>query len=298
MKITSKKNIKKNRKHSRKNVRKNKRSRKNVGKYSRKNVMRGGVLSAELTDIIRQLKSNDPVLTTLIFSRKNIGDEGATAIAEALKTNTTLTELDIRLNGIDDEGATAIAEALKTNTTLTILNISYNNIGDAGAQAIAKALKVNKTLTIIDIFGNNIGNIGAQALAEALKDNTTLTTLDIYDNESDNIDVAKIIELTNLIRKNRETLLNTQILNEFGKTPLLDKTLETLKKIFPDIKDPNEFMIKEEMDKIYMILMCINKRHANNSSFMCPIDTIQNKIVSYSLTYGDLIKPEYYPWVI
>ena len=43
MKIKSKKNIKKNRKHSRKNVRKNKRSKKNVGKYFKKNVMKGGV---------------------------------------------------------------------------------------------------------------------------------------------------------------------------------------------------------------------------------------------------------------
>jgi hypothetical protein len=263
MKIKSKKNIKKNRKHSRKNVRKNKRSRKNVGKYSRKNVMRGGVLSAELKDIISQLKSNDPVLTTLIFSGKKIGNEEAIALAGALKDNTTITEL----------------------------NISYNNIGDAGAQAIAKALKVNKTLTTLELFdNNNIGNIGAQALTEALKDNTTLTTLNIYDNESDIIDVEKIIELKKLIDKNRELILNTQIFNNFGKTHLLDKTLETLKKIFPDIKDPNEFMIEEALNKITIILRCLNKK-------FCP--DIKNTILSYySLTYRELIKPEYYPWVI
>ena len=56
-------------------------------------------------------------------------------------------------------------------------------------------------------------------------------------------------------------------------------------------------MIEEQLEQITMILMCINKKPANNSSFMCPID-IQNIILRFSLTYGDLIKPEYYPWVI
>ena len=72
MKIKSKKNIKKNRKHSRKNVRKNKRSRKNVGKYSRKNVMRGGVLSPYVIDLISRLTSNESEI--MMMGGNNIGD--------------------------------------------------------------------------------------------------------------------------------------------------------------------------------------------------------------------------------
>ena len=61
-------------------------------------------------------------------SDNNIGDEGATAIAKALETNTTLSELDLYHNNIGDEGATAIAKALETNTTLSKLDL--NKFGD------------------------------------------------------------------------------------------------------------------------------------------------------------------------
>ena len=73
-----------------------------------------------------------------------IGDGGARALSEALKTNTTLQSLNIGCeqeeseedeletlpttnkssdNGIGDEGARALSDALKTNTTLTALNL-------------------------------------------------------------------------------------------------------------------------------------------------------------------------------
>ena len=96
--------------------------------------------------------------------------------------------------------------------------------------------------------------------------------------------------------KNQNILLNTQIFNDFGQTPLLVKTLKNLKKIFPD-RDQNDFMIKEEQDRLMTLLMCINRRHANNSSFRCD-PNMKDNILSYSLTYGELIKLDYYPWNI
>jgi NLR family CARD domain-containing protein 3 len=47
-----------------------------------------------------------------------IGDVGAKALAEALKTNATLLILDLLRNNIEDEGAKAFGEGLKTNNTL------------------------------------------------------------------------------------------------------------------------------------------------------------------------------------
>jgi hypothetical protein len=113
MKIKSMKNIKNNRKHSKKNVRKNKRSRKNVGKYSRKNVMRGGVLSEAFQGIIKRLIDNDPTLTTLNLDYNNIGYEGAKAIAEALKVNTTLTTLNLISNGYWRYWSTSNSRSIK-----------------------------------------------------------------------------------------------------------------------------------------------------------------------------------------
>ena len=49
----------------------------------------------------------------------------------------------MQINSIGDDGAKAIAEALKVNPVLTVLDLHYNNIGVDGAKAIAEALKVN-----------------------------------------------------------------------------------------------------------------------------------------------------------
>ena len=47
-----------------------------------------------------------------------IGHEGAIAISDALKINSTLHEINLEKNQIGAEGASTIAGALKTNSTL------------------------------------------------------------------------------------------------------------------------------------------------------------------------------------
>ena len=55
--------------------------------------------------------------------------------------NRVLTNLDLHFNQIGDEGAKAIAEALKVNPVLTKLDLSVNNLGDAGKKAVRDAVK-------------------------------------------------------------------------------------------------------------------------------------------------------------
>ena len=62
--------------------------------------------------------NNTPKVKTLNFYE--IGDKGASAIAEALKFNTTVTSIDLGDNDIGDTGASAIAEALKVNKNISI----------------------------------------------------------------------------------------------------------------------------------------------------------------------------------
>tara|TARA_A100001015_G_C14947488_1_gene695260 strand:- start:853 stop:1530 length:678 start_codon:yes stop_codon:yes gene_type:complete len=80
-----------------------------------------------------------------------IGDEGAIAIAEALKENFTLSWwLCLMENQIGDEGAKAIAEMLEKNTTLLDLYINYGNpIGGELLDKINEKLKRNQTLNKI-----------------------------------------------------------------------------------------------------------------------------------------------------
>ena len=118
------------------------------------------------------------VVTELRLGSNPIGNNGAKAIAEALKVNTVLTQLWLNDNKIGDNGAKAIAEALKVNTVLTNLYLGYNSIGVEGAKAIAEALKVNTVLTKLVLYSNlSIGDEGAKAIAEALMVNTVLNNL-------------------------------------------------------------------------------------------------------------------------
>ena len=75
--------------------------------------------------ILKRLRQNDPILTHLNLGGNRITKEGATALAEALKTNTVLTTLYLGGNQITNEGATALAEALKINTVLMTLNLRW-----------------------------------------------------------------------------------------------------------------------------------------------------------------------------
>ena len=83
------------------------------------------------------------MVTTLFLSNNSIGDEGAKAIAEALKVNAVLTKLSLGGNKIGDVGAKAIANALKLGTAvLTELDLQYNsNMGEAGKKAVRDAVK-------------------------------------------------------------------------------------------------------------------------------------------------------------
>ena len=95
-----------------------------------------------------------------------IGDQGATAIGEALKVNGALTTLDLDYNEIGDHGATAIADALKVNGVLTTLWLTNNKIGDQGASAIGEALKFNDALKLKELW---VGSTNATLKAACAK---------------------------------------------------------------------------------------------------------------------------------
>ncbi len=129
--------------------------------------------------IAEALKVNSTVSHLRLRGSLNVSDGTGRAIARALEVNTTLMTLDISLNKIREEGARAIGEALKENTTLTELSLSDNFIGSAGVVSIAEALKENSTLTTLDLWNNGVGDIGFHFLAGALEVNTALTCLNI-----------------------------------------------------------------------------------------------------------------------
>ncbi|KAF9945098.1 hypothetical protein BGZ72_001652, partial [Mortierella alpina] len=62
-------------------------------------------------------------LVTLNLGGSSMGDNGAKALTEALKTNSTMTTSNLNLNSTGYGGAKELAEALKTNSTLATLNL-------------------------------------------------------------------------------------------------------------------------------------------------------------------------------
>ena len=77
-------------------------------------------------------------------------------------------------NWFGDEGASALSEALKTNTTLQSLNL-FCEQEESEEDGWFADIANNKHKQA----GNGIGAEGARALCEALKDNTTLQSLDL-----------------------------------------------------------------------------------------------------------------------
>lgn len=111
----------------------------------------------DLTDasVLDRIAQNDPTIIHLKGYR--IDTRIAVALARALKANNTMTSLDLAYNEIDDDGAVALADALKkSNNTLRSINLRGNLIGDRGAMALADALIVNSTVTFFDIGSEQI----------------------------------------------------------------------------------------------------------------------------------------------
>ena len=69
-----------------------------------------------------------------------MGVEGCTKLASALKLNSTLTMLDLARNNIGEEGATAIADVLMSaNSAITDLHVGGNHLSDSARQSLEDA---------------------------------------------------------------------------------------------------------------------------------------------------------------
>lgn len=80
----------------------------------------------------------------------------------------TLRSLSLAVNRIGDEGAKALAGALRGAALLELLELANNMIGDRGAESLAEALsEADTSLTTLGLARNRLTHIGAAALAKA-----------------------------------------------------------------------------------------------------------------------------------
>ena len=144
-------------------------------------------LNVDLKALAQTLHNNNCLLTYLNLNFQRDGDEIAVALSEALESNKTLTHLCFFGDAepgdpIGESGASALAGALKKNSTLKCLLLGSSSIGDLGAIAFADALQTNSALTQLDLGGNGIGALGIEAICKALQFNHVITHLDLCGN--------------------------------------------------------------------------------------------------------------------
>ena len=152
-----------------------------------------GLGTGDCTALAKAIKHNSTI-THLDLSGNDIGTGDCTALAKAIKHNSTITHLDLSGNDIGTGDCTALAEAIKHNSTIAQLNLSRNRLGEGGFTVLAEAVKHNLTITRLDLSKNDIGTDDYTTLAEAIEHNSTITQLDLSKNDIGTGDYTALAE--------------------------------------------------------------------------------------------------------
>jgi Ran GTPase-activating protein (RanGAP) involved in mRNA processing and transport len=135
------------------------------------------------TTVANVLGNNSCQLESLDLSQNTIQDDGATCLALALQTNTTLKALILSETKLTQQSCNFFAAALALNRTLERLNLADNNIGNQGCVGLAEVLKINKSMRSLNLYGIKTGSVGIMAMSRAMEENSSLFQLNLSGNE-------------------------------------------------------------------------------------------------------------------
>jgi hypothetical protein len=113
-----------------------------------------------------------------------IGEEWASAVAQALPYTQSLECLDIRGNRIGDVGLQAIVKAFSDTPKMSVRHVmlSWNNLTVTGVTTLARYLEQDTcVLENLDLSCNtSIGDDSVHEMCRALKSNTSLVELNLF----------------------------------------------------------------------------------------------------------------------
>lgn len=162
---------------------------------------------SELFRTCRRLRADDPTLTIVNLAQRDIDNDGAMLLSDALQYSTHAVVLILTANMIRDRGAIRIAHALPPSvhylylgrnrigsagaaalsklTHLQILDLHRNNIGCEGTAHLAKLLNMSAVCSLQSLVlrGNIVREEGMVCLARAMRDNISLHSLDLSEND-------------------------------------------------------------------------------------------------------------------
>ncbi|HHO51298.1 MAG TPA: TIGR02996 domain-containing protein [Deltaproteobacteria bacterium] len=102
-------------------------------------------------------------VSTLDLSYNALGDQGVSALADALPDDAPLSALNLWGCAVGDAGVVALARS-RCLGSLRLLTLRDNVVGDVGALALARS-GVLRGLQVLDLSDNPVGVAGARALA-------------------------------------------------------------------------------------------------------------------------------------
>ena len=191
-----------------------------------------GVDQEGVAQITAHIEHDHSAVEALQLGSNSIRDDGATLLAQALSSNSTLRGLVLPSNNIGCQGFTALANVLvQANTSLQWLELGGNSIfggseshsvpesqdllgkllarsarlkylslgrtglGDDECEVIAAALASNTgSIAFLALDGNNISDRGSMALAGGLEQNTEMHYLSLSGNQIDRLGAVAIAQ--------------------------------------------------------------------------------------------------------
>ncbi|XVF63177.1 hypothetical protein PTKIN_Ptkin09bG0067300 [Pterospermum kingtungense] len=153
--------------------------------YLKKLDLRDNMFGVEAGVPLSKALSKHLYLVEVYLNYLNLEDEGAIAVANALKESApSLEVLEMAGNDITVDSAPSIAACIAAKQHLTKLNLAENELKDEGTIAVANALKESApSLEVLEMAGNDITADAAPSIAACIAAKQYLTKLNLAENE-------------------------------------------------------------------------------------------------------------------
>ncbi|TMW99728.1 hypothetical protein EJD97_002081 [Solanum chilense] len=170
--------------------------------------LRDNMFGPEVGLVLSKALSKHENLKEIYLSYLNLEDEGAIAIANALKDSApSLSVLEMAGNDITAEAASAIASSIAAKQLLAKLSLGENELKDEGVIQIAKALEGHKHLIEVDMSSNALRRAGARVLAQTVLQKDEFKLLNVNGNF---ISEEGVDELKEIFKKSPEMLASLE----------------------------------------------------------------------------------------
>jgi Ran GTPase-activating protein (RanGAP) involved in mRNA processing and transport len=139
---------------------------------------------SEVADLVHKC----PNLKSIELQKNILGDSCVFNVMSAASfygPRSPLREVRLANNAVSDEGASAIADAIRRGVRLSWLGMGHNLLTSVGVNEMVTANKSNARnrngLQELDVGKSSIGNNGAETLGLALRDSKGVEKLSLYD---------------------------------------------------------------------------------------------------------------------